>query len=423
MVFSGQTRPGFNEEAESSSRGGRIRRREHYQQSQEIYEYPKERNSKTLKTGQGKDRAETERERRAKRKRKKTDLREKLKDQTEKWSQQEPEGEEMTENARGVLSRVGKATTDLIRKVIRDGMMTERMDTTEELYKHNEYIILDVSWSQFSESNTDRTKTIFQGKEASSGFKKVLENQEKIVAIIHYAHHWSFTVINTNERKLQTYDSLTKAGHKKANERLQNSIEEILGEEQQNKWKIEQIHVPQQDDKESCGYRMMYNLDKICSGKNIEPIENEDFGLEGYTLEIIQMLKKRQQNETNRKKPREDEGLEREEEGWKRRREGNLEEGEELKRKELEQELRRREEEMDKKITEKMRKRKEREEKEGEDQHTKKLKSTTVKRTRQQQEREYPEEQQEERKLRSGKIRKINPVERSLSSRCRDAPD
>ena len=143
---------------------------------------------------------------------------------------------------------------------------------------------------------------------------------------------------------------MTKAGHKKANEKLQNSIEEILGEEQQNKWKIEQIHVPQQDDKESCGYRMMYNLDKICSGKNIETIENEDFGLEGYALEIIQMLKKRQQNETNRKKPREDEGLEGEEEGWKRRRGGNLEEEEELKRKELEQELRRREEEMDKKI-------------------------------------------------------------------------
>ena len=69
---------------------------------------------------------------------------------------QEPEGEEMTENAREVLNKIGKATTDLIRKVIRDGMQTERMDITEETYKHNEYIILDVSWSQFSESNMDQ---------------------------------------------------------------------------------------------------------------------------------------------------------------------------------------------------------------------------------------------------------------------------
>ena len=134
----------------------------------------------------------------------------------------------------------------------------------------------------------------------------VCENQEKIVAIIHYAHHWSFTVINTKERKLQTYDSMTKAGHKKANEKLQNSIEEILGEEQQHKWKIEHVQVPQQNEKASCGYRMMYNLDKICSGENIEPIENEDFALEGYTLEIIKMLKRKQQNKVNRKKSEEE---------------------------------------------------------------------------------------------------------------------
>ena len=37
---------------------------------------------------------------------------------------------------------------------------------------------------------------------------------------------------------------------------------------------------------------MMYNLDRICSGKNIEPIESEDFAFEGYMLEIVKMLKK-----------------------------------------------------------------------------------------------------------------------------------
>ena len=167
---------------------------------------------------------------------------------------------------------------------------------------------------------------------------------------------------------------------------------------------------------------MMYNLDKICSGENIEPIENEDFALEGYTLEIIKMLKRKQQNGVNRENSGEEKSIE-EEEGRKKRRKENLEEEEESMRKELEQELQKGEGEMDEKIVEKTRKRKEREEKEKEDKHTKRPKSITIKRTRQQQEREYPEEQQEERKLRSGKIRKVNPVERSLSSRCRDAPD
>ena len=98
----------------------------------------------------------------------------------------------MTENAKGVLTKVGKATTDLIRKVIRGGMETERMDMTEEVYKYNAYKIPDVSWSQFSESKTDQTGTIFRGKEASSGFQRAIKSQEKLIAIIHYAHHWSF---------------------------------------------------------------------------------------------------------------------------------------------------------------------------------------------------------------------------------------
>ena len=46
-----------------------------------------------------------------------------------------------------------------------------------------------------------------------------------------------------------------------------------------------------------------------------------------------------------------------------------------------------------------------------------------LKRTRQQQKQENAEEKHEGSKLRSGKIRKINSVELSLSSRCRDAPD
>ena len=162
---------------------------------------------------------------------------------------------------------------------------------------------------------------------------------------------------------------------------------------------------------------MMYNLNKICSQENIETIEDEEFALEGYTLEIIRILKKGQQDKVNRKNTREETSTG-EGKGQETRREENLEEEEELRGQEIEQDLGKREKEMDEKITENQaklaKKRKEREEEEEEDRHKKKQKSIEVKRTRQQQEQEYPEGQKEESKLRSGKIRKINPVERSL---------
>ena len=233
--------------------------------------------------------------------------------------------------------------------------------------------------------------------------------------------------------------------------------------------------VPQQTEKESCGYRMLYNLNKICSQENIETIEDEELALEGYTLEIIKILKKGQQDNANQRNTQK-ETRTREEERGKTGIEGNIEE-EKLKGQEVEQELGKRDKIIDKKVVEKQgklakkrkekdieeeklsgqgieqdleerekvmdekiiekrgklaKKRKEREEEEEENKHKKKQKNAEgedneyrkqLKRTRQQQKQKYPEEQQEERKLRSGKIRKTNPVERSLSSRCRDAPD
>ena len=97
--------------------------------------------------------------------------------------------DETTENAKKVLSRGGKATTELIRKVIRDGMETEKINTVEEVYKYNEYIILDAMWGKFVEGDTDKTKTIFRGKEAYSGFQRVVKSCDKVIAIIHHAHH------------------------------------------------------------------------------------------------------------------------------------------------------------------------------------------------------------------------------------------
>ena len=55
----------------------------------------------------------------------------------------EVQKDEIAEKTKEVLCTVGKATTELIRKVIRDGMETERINKTEEIHKYNEYIILD----------------------------------------------------------------------------------------------------------------------------------------------------------------------------------------------------------------------------------------------------------------------------------------
>ena len=124
-----------------------------------IYEYLKEKDSKKSKTGHVNDKTETGREIRERNKRKENELSTRLEGQIREWSQGEPESDEITESARKVLNRVGKATTELIWKIIRDGMETEKISTTEEVYKYNEYIILDVSWSQFVEGNTGQTKT------------------------------------------------------------------------------------------------------------------------------------------------------------------------------------------------------------------------------------------------------------------------
>ena len=48
--------------------------------------------------------------------------------------------DEITEKTREVLRKMGKATTELIRKVIRDGMETERVNQEEEMYRYKEHI-------------------------------------------------------------------------------------------------------------------------------------------------------------------------------------------------------------------------------------------------------------------------------------------
>ena len=110
--------------------------------------------------------------------------------------------------------------------------------------------------------------------------------------------------MNTIEGKVQMYNSMVKAGHKEANIKLKSSLEEIPIEEQQQGWTLEQVQVPQQTDKKSCGYRMLHNINKICNQENIGTIANEEMALGGYTLEMIKMLKGKQQDTIRREEKR-----------------------------------------------------------------------------------------------------------------------
>ena len=117
---------GFNEKAEPSSRGERMRKRKQYQKDNKTYESPKEKDGKNPRTGHVSN------------KRKRKELKEKLEDQIREWSRGEIEKDEITTNAEKVLNTREEATTELIRKVISDGMDTEKVSTTEEIYKYNE---------------------------------------------------------------------------------------------------------------------------------------------------------------------------------------------------------------------------------------------------------------------------------------------
>ena len=86
--------------------------------------------------------------------------------------------------------------------------------------------------------------------------------------IIHYSFHWSFVVIDNIKKKISTYDSGVQisGSHSKPNKALKKSIESISGKQ----WDMEQVPVPQQDEGESCGCRMLSNLSKVIKGQKIQ---------------------------------------------------------------------------------------------------------------------------------------------------------
>ena len=98
------------------------------------------------------------------------------------------------------------------------------------------------------------------------------------------------------EKRLQMYDSIGDKGQKDANEKLKSRVEEIFNEETQQEWTLERTQVPLQTDTESCGYRMLYNINKVCNPRELETIEEKETALEGYIIEIMKMLKEKQQS-------------------------------------------------------------------------------------------------------------------------------
>ena len=73
-------------------------------------------------------------------------------------------------------------------------------------------------------------------------------------------------------------------------------MEEILNSKQKHKWTSEQMQVPPQIDGESCGYRMLHNMNKVCKQQEIQIIEKEETALEGYMIEITKTMLQKQQD-------------------------------------------------------------------------------------------------------------------------------
>jgi len=166
-----------------------------------------------------------------------------------------------------------------------------------------EYTILDVNWGQYTEK---RPGEIFKGRRAGRPLREMMRENKKYIVVIHYNFHWSVVVIDNTKKKIDTYDSgvtISKYSHKEPHMELKRSLEDITGE----RWDIEQIPVPQQDEGESCGYRMLSNLNKIVRGQEIRNEKDKERNRLYYYLEIAQTLKDKQikRSEKGKRKRRE----------------------------------------------------------------------------------------------------------------------
>ena len=110
--------------------------------------------------------------------------------------------------------------------------------------------------------------------------------------------------------------------HSKPHKALKESIESISGK----RWSMEQIQVPQQDEGESCGYRMLSNLSKVIKGQRIQWEKDKERNRLYYYLEIAQTLKDNQIKRNQKRKRREEEEEEEQEQEQEQEQE-EIEEG------------------------------------------------------------------------------------------------
>ena len=259
------------------------------------------------------------------------EIKRKIEGAVEAWQTYFQEGEEGTEkeekrekevmNEIKNIKVIGHAAIEIY---IKKGLEAEQKERDGETYALGEYTILDVNWGQYTEK---RPGEVLKGKEAGKTLKEMMREKRKYIMVIHYSFHWSVVVIDNINKKINTYDSgvtISNHSHKEPNIKLKESMEDITGEQ----WNMEQIPVPQQDEGESCGYRMLSNLNKIVKGQEIHREEDKESNRLYYYLEIAQTLKdnqiKRSQNR-KRKRGEEEKGeeeLEQEEDREEQERQG-----------------------------------------------------------------------------------------------------
>ena len=144
---------------------------------------------------------------------------------------------------------------------IRKGLEAQKEKNNGETYKIGDYRIMDVNWGQYTEK---RPGEIYKGQEKAG---KPLNDEGK--KEIHNGYTLQFSlvivVIDNIKNELSTCDSGVQISdsHSKPHKALKKSIQSISGKQ----WDMEQVQVPQQDEGESCGYRMLSNLSKVIKGQ------------------------------------------------------------------------------------------------------------------------------------------------------------
>ena len=128
--------------------------------------------------------------------------------------------------------------------------------------------------------------------------------------------------------------------HSKPNKALKKSIESISGKQ----WDMEQVQVPQQNEGESCGYRMLSNLIKVIKGPKIQWEKDKERNRLHYYLyrKITQtfkdnQIKRKQKGKRKTREEQEEQEEVEEEQGQQRQKRNKKDNTENKKRKQISQ--------------------------------------------------------------------------------------